>query len=102
MQKYKDYLRRICEAKAKKEDAIPQNWTHNPFRSNFTMSRFPNLAQHSYLINYAHAKSLMAETTKNNTNHVASPKLRGNCNNLPLYDSKIYIHSMTFIYNKDS
>lgn len=87
-QKYKDYLRRICEAKAKEDDVISQNWSHYPIRSNFTMSRFPNLAQHSYLVNYANAKSLMAETTKNNTNHVASPKL-GNCVNLPLYVSKI-------------
>ncbi|CAO2815187.1 unnamed protein product [Amaranthus hypochondriacus] len=75
LQKYKDYLRRICEAKAKEDDVISQNWSHYPIRSNFTMSRFPNLAQHSYLVNYANAKSLMPETTKNNTNHVASPKL---------------------------
>ena len=87
MQKYRLYLKQICEAKARDQDGMPYNWNQTPFRSGFTWTQFPTLAHNSYLLNYASALSLSkvsASKTKKKIN--ANTKVRHNFNNQPTYE----------------
>ncbi|CAO2821125.1 unnamed protein product [Amaranthus hypochondriacus] len=87
LQKYRLYLKQICEGKASDQDGMPYNWNQRPYRSGFTWTQFPTLAQNSYLLNYASALSLSKVSpskTKKKIN--ANTKVRHNSNNKPTYE----------------
>ncbi|KAJ8448689.1 hypothetical protein Cgig2_010576 [Carnegiea gigantea] len=61
LQKYRIYLRRMCESGGSMQNGMPHNWNETPFRATFSWSQFPTLATNNFLLNYSN------NTRPNNT-----------------------------------
>ncbi|KAK9672665.1 hypothetical protein RND81_12G115700 [Saponaria officinalis] len=53
LQKYRIYVRRLNESNGAMQHGMPMNWNERPFRSSFSWSQFPTLANNSFLLKYS-------------------------------------------------
>ncbi|KAL9225293.1 hypothetical protein vseg_001237 [Gypsophila vaccaria] len=66
LQKYRIYVRRLNEPNGSMQHGMPMNWNERPFRSSFSWSQFPTLANNSYLLKYSNTINHAQQQANNN------------------------------------